>query len=149
MVPLISAQHYTQQDKKPIAALLCRVAISISGDARSFVDPAVHRSFRRYVVEAIENNGCQVDVFAYAMLEDDVDILLASVHLFLLFKLLHISAAGAGASASLCLALLVLVFLVVAVVVLILFLRTFNSATCPDLYGRAPPASMLVHGTTQ
>ncbi|CAM9145497.1 unnamed protein product, partial [Pylaiella littoralis] len=75
MALLISGEHHTQQDKKTTAAP-CRVAVSISGDVRSFVDPVVHRSFRRYVVGAIENNGCQVDVFAYAMLEDDVDILL-------------------------------------------------------------------------
>lgn len=54
----------------------CRVAVAISGDVRSSVDPAVHRSFRRYVVEAIEKANCLVDVFAYAMLEDDVDLLL-------------------------------------------------------------------------
>lgn len=78
MALLISGEHHTQQDKKTTAAP-CRVAVSISGDVRSFVDPVVHRSFRRYVVGAIENNGCQVDVFAYAMLEDDVDILLVGV----------------------------------------------------------------------
>lgn len=54
----------------------CRVAVSISGDVRSFVDPAVHRSIRRYVVEPMEEINCQVDVFAYAMLEDDLDLLL-------------------------------------------------------------------------
>lgn len=79
MAPLVSGERHThQRDKK------CRVAISISGDARSFVDPAVYGSFRRYVVGEIENSGCQVDVFAYAMLEDDVDILLVSVQLFVL-----------------------------------------------------------------
>lgn len=78
MAPLISGERHTHEQEKK-----CRVAISISGDARSFVDPAVHRSFRHYVVEAIETNGCQVDVFAYAMLEDDVDILLVSIHFVL------------------------------------------------------------------
>lgn len=69
VVPLISGEHRTSQDP-------CRVAIAVSGDARSFVDPGVHRSFRRCVVESIKKNGCQVDVFAYAMLEDDMDFLL-------------------------------------------------------------------------
>jgi len=55
----------------------CRVAVSISGDPRSFADPIVHRSFRRYVIEAIEKSDCQVHVFAYGMLEDDLDFLLA------------------------------------------------------------------------
>lgn len=68
-VPLTSGENRTRQDP-------CRVAVAISGDARSFVDPGVHRSFRRCVVESIKKDGCQVDVFAYAMLEDDMDFLI-------------------------------------------------------------------------
>lgn len=69
VVPLTSGEHRVGQDP-------CRVAVAVSGDVRSFVDPGVHRSFRRHVVESIKKNGCQVDVFAYAMLKDGMDFLL-------------------------------------------------------------------------
>lgn len=69
LVPLVSGEQHARRDP-------CRVAIAISGDARSFIDPGVHRSFRRYVVEPIKSDGCLVDVFAYAMLEDDMDFLI-------------------------------------------------------------------------
>ncbi|CAM9453584.1 unnamed protein product [Ectocarpus sp. 12 AP-2014] len=49
----------------------CAVAVSISGDVRSFVDPVVHRSFRRHVLKAIKAEGCSVDVFVYASLGDE------------------------------------------------------------------------------
>ena len=60
----------------------CRVAVALSGNARSFVNPGVHRYFRRHVLESIEEDGCQVDVFAYAMLEDDVDFLMVRTYCF-------------------------------------------------------------------
>lgn len=65
-IPLNSGQYHAQDPP-------CRVAVAISGDPRSFI--GVHRSFRRHVVEPIKEDGCQVDVFAYAMLEDDMDFL--------------------------------------------------------------------------
>ncbi|CAM9175760.1 unnamed protein product, partial [Scytosiphon promiscuus] len=46
----------------------CRAAVCISGDVRSFVDPTVHRSFQRHVVETIRGSDCDVDIFAYASL---------------------------------------------------------------------------------
>lgn len=50
----------------------CRVAVCLSGAVRSFVHPAVHRSIKSNLIEAIEANGCEVDVFAYATREDTV-----------------------------------------------------------------------------
>ena len=79
VVPLTSGDARTRQDQDP-----CRVAITISGDARSFVDPVVHRSFRHHVLESIEKDGCHVDVFAYAMLEDDMDLLTGEEQVLLL-----------------------------------------------------------------
>ncbi len=67
--PLASGERNVQQDP-------CRVAVSLSGDPRSFADPAVHRSFRRYVVESIQKSDCDVHIFAYAMLEDDLGFFL-------------------------------------------------------------------------
>lgn len=50
----------------------CRVAVCLSGHIRSFAYPVVHRSIRTNLVEAIQREGCEVDVFAYATaLEDD------------------------------------------------------------------------------
>lgn len=48
----------------------CRVAVCLSGHVRSFVHPVVPLSVRRNVIEAIEDSGCSVDVFAYAATED-------------------------------------------------------------------------------
>lgn len=50
----------------------CRVAVCLSGHIRSFVHPVVHRSIRSNLIEAIEADGCEVDVFAYATLGDTV-----------------------------------------------------------------------------
>lgn len=50
----------------------CRVAVCFSGHVRSFVYPVVHVSARRNLVDAIEAQGCQVDVFVYATLSDAV-----------------------------------------------------------------------------
>ena len=50
----------------------CRVAVCFSGAIRSFVHPAVHNSIRVNLIEAIEADGCEVDVFAYATLKDTV-----------------------------------------------------------------------------
>lgn len=52
-------------------AISCRAALCLSGHIRSFVYPVVHRSIRRNLIEAIEADGCHVDVFAYATLEDN------------------------------------------------------------------------------
>ncbi|CAN0533043.1 unnamed protein product, partial [Laminaria digitata] len=49
-----------------------RVAVCLSGHIRSFVHSAVHKSIRRNLVEAIEADGCDVDVFAYATAADTV-----------------------------------------------------------------------------
>lgn len=51
---------------------LCRVAITFSGHIQSLVHPVVHRSIRRNLIGAIEDDGCQVDVFAYATRGDEV-----------------------------------------------------------------------------
>ena len=48
----------------------CRVAVCFSGAIRSFAHPAVHNSIRVNLIEAIEADGCEVDVFAYATLKD-------------------------------------------------------------------------------
>lgn len=69
VVPLASGEHHAHQDP-------CRVAVAVSGDPRPFIDPSVHRSFRSYVVESIKQSDCRVDVFAYAMVEDDLDFLM-------------------------------------------------------------------------
>lgn len=50
----------------------CRVAVCLSGHIRSFVHPVVHRSIQRNLIEAMRNDGCQVDVFAYATAGDTV-----------------------------------------------------------------------------
>lgn len=50
----------------------CRVAVCFSGHVRSFVYPVVYVSARRNLIEAIDAQGCQVDVFAYATLLDVV-----------------------------------------------------------------------------
>ena len=50
----------------------CRVAVCLSGAVRSFVDPVVHTSIRHNLIEAIEADGCEVDVFAYATRKDTV-----------------------------------------------------------------------------
>lgn len=57
---------------KEVFAASCRVAVCFSGHVRSFVYPVVFRSIRRNLIEAIEADGCQVDVFAYATLQDSV-----------------------------------------------------------------------------
>lgn len=67
------AYHHHQlnlHDDDNDSKISCRVAVCLSGHARSFVSPAVHLSVRRNVIEAIEADGCRVDVFAYAALED-------------------------------------------------------------------------------
>lgn len=51
--------------------VLCRVAVCFSGNIRPFVNPVVHNSIRRNLIEAIEADGCQVDIFAYATLNDN------------------------------------------------------------------------------
>lgn len=53
-------------------AVRCRVAVCLSGAVRSFVHPAVHRSIKSNLIESIEADGCEVDVFAYATREDTV-----------------------------------------------------------------------------
>lgn len=50
----------------------CRVAVCFSGAIRSLVHPAVHNSIRTNLIEAIEADGCEVDVFAYATRQDTV-----------------------------------------------------------------------------
>ena len=50
----------------------CRVAVCLSGAIRSFVHPVVHTSIRHNLIEAIEADGCEVDVFAYATRQDAV-----------------------------------------------------------------------------
>lgn len=68
-VSLSTSQHLSDPKRvEARSAAACRVAVCVSGDVRSFLDPTVHRSFRRHVVEAIEGDGCIVDVFAYASL---------------------------------------------------------------------------------
>lgn len=54
------------------AAASCRVAVCLSGHIRSFVHSAMHKSIRRNLIEAIEADGCDVDVFAYATARDTV-----------------------------------------------------------------------------
>lgn len=46
----------------------CRVAVCLSGHIHSFVHPGVHLSIKRNLIEAIEADGCHLDVFAYATL---------------------------------------------------------------------------------
>ncbi|CAM9119378.1 unnamed protein product, partial [Ascophyllum nodosum] len=48
------------------SAAPCRVAVCLSGHIRSFVHPVVHVSIRRNLVEAMREEGCKVDVLAYA-----------------------------------------------------------------------------------
>ncbi|CAM9268601.1 unnamed protein product [Ectocarpus fasciculatus] len=69
----VASCEYQQDPTTAAAAEIppCAVAVSISGDVRSFVDPVVHRSFRRHVMEAIKAEGCSVDVFVYASLGDE------------------------------------------------------------------------------
>lgn len=50
----------------------CRVAVCLSGAIRSFVHHAVHGSIQRNLIEAIQADGCEVDVFAYATRKDKV-----------------------------------------------------------------------------
>ena len=50
----------------------CRVAVCFSGAIRSLVHPAVHNSIRKNLIEAIEADGCEVDIFAYATRKDTV-----------------------------------------------------------------------------
>lgn len=50
----------------------CHVALCFSGAIRSLVHPAVHNSIRINLIEAIEADGCEVDVFAYATRKDTV-----------------------------------------------------------------------------
>lgn len=50
----------------------CRVAVCLSGHVRSFVHPIVHMSIRRNLVDAMREDGCEVDVFAYASSGDTV-----------------------------------------------------------------------------
>ena len=52
------------------SAASCRVAVCFSGHIRSLVHSAVHKSIRRNLIEAIEADGCDVDVFAYATATD-------------------------------------------------------------------------------
>lgn len=52
--------------------IACRVAVCFSGHVRSFVYPVVHRSIRRNLIQSIEDEGCDVDIFAYATLVDIV-----------------------------------------------------------------------------
>lgn len=66
-------QSATKDDDRNGDAAGCRVAVCLSGAVRSFVHPAVHMSIRRNLIEAIEADGCEVDVFAYATRQDTVD----------------------------------------------------------------------------
>ena len=50
----------------------CRVAVCFSGAIRSFVHPVVHNSIRVNLIDAIEADGCEVDVFAYVTRKDKV-----------------------------------------------------------------------------
>lgn len=67
----VASCEYEQDAATAAEAPPCAVAVSISGDVRSFVDPVVHRSFQLDVVEAIKAEGCSVDVFVYASLGDE------------------------------------------------------------------------------
>ena len=60
----------TLSDGSTVAS--CRVAVCLSGHIRSFVHSAVHKSIRRNLIEAIEADGCDVDIFAYATAKDRV-----------------------------------------------------------------------------
>lgn len=50
----------------------CRVAVCLSGAIRSFVHHAVHGSIKGNLIEAIQGDDCEVDVFAYATGKDVV-----------------------------------------------------------------------------
>lgn len=76
--PLSSGEHADDRPQPDISTGNedpCRVAVCLSGHIRSFVHPVVHQSIRHNVIEAIEADGCQVDVFAYATLEDTVALM--------------------------------------------------------------------------
>lgn len=63
--------HENVADPERLAGA-CRVAVCLSGHIRSFVHPIVHMSIRRNLVDAMQEDGCEVDVFAYVSSGDTV-----------------------------------------------------------------------------
>ncbi|CAN0058472.1 unnamed protein product, partial [Discosporangium mesarthrocarpum] len=52
----------------------CKVALAYSGHVRSFAHPRVYLSHMKHLVEPLrDGEGCQVDIFMYLSVEDEVD----------------------------------------------------------------------------